>query len=264
MRRFSVVILSFLFCFSLLLLVGACGKRPQATTPSTDPPATRSEVPSQPDILAPSVTISASPSTITPGQQTTLSWQSTDTSSLIIDGDVGLVAASGSMAVSPLASTTYTATATGPGGEARSSTRVTVTGGSTAASVRSTDIDSLRKAIDEGKVQPVFFGYDKAELSAAAKRTLEENARWFSQFREVTLIIQGHCDERGTDEYNLALGDRRAQITKDYLVSLGISRARLETLSYGEERPFVEGRDESAWRLNRRAHFVLGALIAYR
>ncbi len=73
-------------------------------------------------------------------------------------------------------------------------------------------------------------------------------------------MIQGHCDERGTDEYNLALGDRRAQVTKAYLVSLGISAARLETISYGEERPFVEGHDESAWRLNRLAHFVL----AYR
>ena len=256
MRRFPAVILSFLLC-SLLLLVGACGRRPQAPTPTADLPTTRSEVPSEPDILAPNVTISASPSTIAPGEQTILSWQSTDTSSLIIDGGVGPVAASGSMAISPQTSTTYTATATGPGGESRSSIRVTIVEVSADEVVRSTDIDSLQMAIEKGKVQPVSFDYDKATLSVAAKRTLEENARWFSQFQEDVLIIQGHCDERGTEEYNLALGDRRAQITKEYLVSLGISAARLETLSYGEERPFVEGHDASAWRLNRRAHFVL-------
>ena len=259
MRRFPTVILTFLLC-SLLLLAGACGRRPQAPTPTADLPTTRSEAPSKPDILAPTVTISASPSTIAPGEQTTLSWQSTDTTSLIIDGGVGPLAGNGSMAVSPQTSTTYTATATGPGGEARSSTRVTVVGVSVDEVDRSTVIHSLQKAFDEGKVQPVFFDYDKAVLSAAAKRTLGENARWFSQFQEAVLMIQGHCDERGTDEYNLALGDRRAQVTKAYLVSLGISAARLETISYGEERPFVEGHDESAWRLNRLTHFVL----AYR
>ena len=137
------------------------------------------------------------------------------------------------MAVSPQASTTYTATATGSGGEARSNTRVTVVEVSADEVVRSTDIDSLQMAIEKGKVQPVFFVYDKAVLSATAKRTLAENARWFSQFQEDVLIIQGHCDERGTEEYNLALGDRRAQVTKEYLVSLGISAARFEILAYG-------------------------------
>ncbi|MFQ5928237.1 MAG: peptidoglycan-associated lipoprotein Pal [Acidobacteriota bacterium] len=201
--------------------------------------------------------ISASPSTIERGRQTTLTWKSTNASALLIDSGVGNVAGIGSVVVSPRESTTYTATAKGPGGEAKSSTRVTVVARTRDTVIRSTDIDSLQRAIDEGRVKPVFFDYDKAQLSAQAKHTLEQNARWLREFANAAVIIEGHCDERGTEEYNLALGDRRAQAAKDYLAQLGIDRERLQTLSFGEERPFAPGHDESAWRLNRRAHFVV-------
>ena len=82
-------------------------------------------------------------------------------------------------------------------------------------------------------------------------------AGWMKKHPDAEFLLEGHCDERGTREYNLALGDRRANATKDYLASLGVDPAKLKTISYGKERPFVEGHDESAWSKNRRTHFVL-------
>jgi peptidoglycan-associated lipoprotein len=123
--------------------------------------------------------------------------------------------------------------------------------------ITSTDLDGLQQAVEEGKIQPLFFDYDQAGITADGERVLRENARWFQQFPNATILIEGHCDERGTEEYNLALGDRRAQATKAYLVQLGIASARMETISFGEERPFAPGYDEDAYRLNRRAHFVV-------
>jgi peptidoglycan-associated lipoprotein len=120
-----------------------------------------------------------------------------------------------------------------------------------------TDVQALQKAIQDGLVKPVFFNYDSAELSSEAKVTLEENARWFRRYPDAGITVEGHCDERGTEEYNLALGDRRAQAATDYLVQMGVQSSRLEAISYGEERPFVSGHAESAWAKNRRAHFVV-------
>ena len=120
-----------------------------------------------------------------------------------------------------------------------------------------TDIEELQKAINEGRIRSIFFDYDRAVLTPKAKAILKENARWIGQFSNAKLIIEGHCDERGTEEYNLALGDRRAQVVRDYLVQLGIASDRLMSISFGEERPFIPGHVENAWRLNRRAHFVV-------
>ena len=241
----------------LVLLWPACGKKSAEVTPIPNPaPRTRTASPPSPDYPAPTVELTSSPSTIGLGNQTRLMWQSTNASSVVIDSGVGNVAETGSLMVSPRESTTYTVTAKGPGGEATSGTRVTVVRKSGPIMVY-TDIDSLQQAIDGGQVQSVFFDYDKAVLTPAAKRVLEGNARVFRQFSEVGIIVQGHCDERGTEEYNLALGDRRAQIARDYLIELGADPQQLESLSYGEERPFSPGHDETSWRLNRRAHFVV-------
>lgn len=245
-----------LLCLSLVFFLASCKKKspplarpvPLAATPVTAPPDRPA--------AAPTVEISASPSTVERGQQSTLNWRATHAASVQIDGGVGNVAAAGSVVISPRESTTYTATASGPGGEAKSSTRVTVIERAPDM-IRSTDIDSLEEALRQGRVRPVFFEYDKADLSAEARRTLEENARWFRQYPSVPVIIEGHCDERGTEEYNLALGDRRAQAARYHLVQLGVNPDQLETLSYGEERPFAPGHDEASWALNRRAHFVV-------
>jgi peptidoglycan-associated lipoprotein len=103
----------------------------------------------------------------------------------------------------------------------------------------------------------VFFDYDRADLKSEAKTTLERQAAWLKQFRKLAITVEGHADERGTREYNLALGERRAQAIKDYLVSLGVSTSRIKTISYGKERPAVLGSDESSWSQNRRGVSVI-------
>lgn len=106
-------------------------------------------------------------------------------------------------------------------------------------------------------LKDVFFDFDRSVVRNDQKDALNDNAGWLKANTGAKLIIEGHCDERGTAEYNLALGERRAKAAKDYLVGVGIAPDRISTISYGEERPFVLGHDESAWKWNRRAHFVL-------
>jgi peptidoglycan-associated lipoprotein len=103
----------------------------------------------------------------------------------------------------------------------------------------------------------VFYAYDSSELSSEARATLEKQAAWLSKFGNVRVILEGHADERGTREYNLALGDRRANAAKDYLVALGINPARIKTISYGKERPAAIGSNETAWAQNRRGVMVV-------
>lgn len=105
-------------------------------------------------------------------------------------------------------------------------------------------------------IEDVFFPYDVYALSEEAMGILERNARIMQEHPAVNYLVEGHCDERGTIEYNMALGEKRAKTARDYLVSLGVSASRLQVVSYGENRPFAPGHDESAWRLNRRAHFA--------
>jgi peptidoglycan-associated lipoprotein len=106
------------------------------------------------------------------------------------------------------------------------------------------------------QLQPVFFDYNKSDIREDQTTALQNNAKVLKQFARVNALIEGHCDERGTEEYNLALGERRARAAKDYLVGLGIADNRLNTISYGESKPFAEGHNEDAWQQNRRAHFV--------
>lgn len=103
----------------------------------------------------------------------------------------------------------------------------------------------------------VYFEYDSAMLDAQSQNTLERQAAWLKQYSTVNVTIEGHCDERGTREYNLALGERRAAAAKKYLAGLGIAASRISTISYGKERPAVIGSDESAWSQNRRAVTVV-------
>jgi peptidoglycan-associated lipoprotein len=120
------------------------------------------------------------------------------------------------------------------------------------------DIEALnRMAQDKGYIQDAFYNYDEAALSSDAQSALTASATWLKTHPDLNLLVEGHCDERGTEQYNLALGDRRANSAKDYLVTLGIDSSRIRTVSYGEERPFDEGHDEASWAKNRRAHLVL-------
>jgi peptidoglycan-associated lipoprotein len=105
----------------------------------------------------------------------------------------------------------------------------------------------------------VYFGFDRYDLDDASRRTLERQAAWLDQYPGTTITVEGHCDERGTREYNLALGARRAAAVRDYLVSLGVDPARVRTISYGKERPVADGHNEAAWRLNRRGVTVVNS-----
>ena len=108
------------------------------------------------------------------------------------------------------------------------------------------------------ELKDIFFEFDQSRIRSEAMNTLNANGKALLADPALKMTLEGHCDERGTVEYNLALGDRRARSTKDYLVSYGVEAARLSTVSYGEERPFVQGHDESAWAQNRRVHFAKG------
>ena len=120
------------------------------------------------------------------------------------------------------------------------------------------DIVELNEYVrDQGLIGDVYFDFDKSDLRPEARQRLAENARWLREHPEFLLTIEGHCDERGTNEYNLALGQRRAESAKDYVASLGIEGGRLQTISYGEERPVCTESTEACWQRNRRAHFVI-------
>jgi peptidoglycan-associated lipoprotein len=106
-------------------------------------------------------------------------------------------------------------------------------------------------------LRDIFFEFDDAEVSAEGARVLEANAAWLRDNPSVGVLIEGHCDERGTNEYNLALGQHRARATADYLIAQGVESARITVVSYGEERPFCTERTEECWSQNRRSHFLI-------
>ena len=122
--------------------------------------------------------------------------------------------------------------------------------------IGSKTIDDINR---ESPLQPVFFGLDQSEVDQAGQQLLQRNADVLKKYDTWQITIEGHCDERGTAEYNLALGERRAVAARNYLVSLGVSADRIKTVSYGKEFPFDPGHTESAWAKNRRAHFVVTA-----
>ena len=133
--------------------------------------------------------------------------------------------------------------------------------GSSSSSTESVDASSDSAIIEPGSQEDlivnvgdrVFFNYDSSELDADAQELLQDQVAWLKQYSDVSVIIEGHCDERGTREYNLALGEKRAQSAKNYLISLGISADRVTTISYGKERPAVVGSNDGAWAQNRRS-----------
>jgi peptidoglycan-associated lipoprotein len=111
----------------------------------------------------------------------------------------------------------------------------------------------------ESPLKDIFFNFDEATILADQKKGLDQDFAWLKAHPDVKVTLSGNCDERGTEEYNLALGERRADAVRDYLVAEGITADRISTISYGKDRPFVLGHDENAWRLNRRDHFVMAA-----
>jgi peptidoglycan-associated lipoprotein len=228
------------------LVVFAGCKKKVATAPPAPPPA--------PTPAQPTVTLSASPTSINSGQSSTLSWSSTNATDLDIQPGVGKVSPQGSTQISPTESTTYTITASGPGGSATQTAHVDVTAPPPpAAAPPSASLSELF----EQNVRDAFFDLDKSDLRPDARDALTKNAEFLRSYPDVRISIEGHCDERGSTEYNLGLGERRADAAKNYLASLGIAPNRMDTVSWGKERPFCTEHDESCWQQNRRAHFVM-------
>ena len=228
-------------------IVGGCGgKKKVASTPPSNPPAA----------VQPTVTLNATPSTVKPGGTVTLLWTSTGATDVSIDPGVGKVATEGSTPVTPTESTTYTITANGPGGTATATARVTVTGGAAVVTPTPGTPAGISELFEQN-VRDAFFDFNKADIRPDAREALTKDAEFLRSYPVVHVTIEGHCDERGSTEYNLGLGARRAQAAKNYLVSLGISADRIDTVSWGKERPFCTESTEECWQQNRRGHFVM-------
>jgi peptidoglycan-associated lipoprotein len=197
--------------------------------------------------------LQASPTAIDKGGTSTLSWNSTDATQLSIAPDVGAVTAQGSTKVTPADSTTYTITATGPGGSASATASVTVNAPPPPPEQPKGPTDDELFARE---VRDAYFDLDKADIRPDARAALSKTADFLKNYPRFKVAIEGHCDERGSTEYNLGLGDRRATAVKQYLVSLGIAADRISTVSYGKEKPFCMESNEACWQQNRRGHFV--------
>src|ERR1017187_233389 len=239
--------------FSTLLVVVALGagcKKPIAQAPRPPPPS-----PAAAPSARPTVDLQASPTSIQRGESVTLTWSSTNATSLNLSPGLGNVAAQGSQRLTPQDSITYSITATGPGGSADASAHITVSAPPPPAPVARES--SLQELFDK-EVKDAYFDYDKADIRTDARDALSQTAQFFRSYPQMKVAIEGHCDERGSTEYNLALGDRRAASAKQFLVSLGIPADRMETVSYGKERPFCSASTEECYKQNRRAHIIMG------
>ena len=227
------------------IFTGGCKKKP---VPAPPPPPAPAPAPAQP-----TVTLSANPSSINKGESSTLSWTSTNATQLSIAPGVGTVNAEGTTPVTPSDSATYTITASGPGGSANATATVTVN--VPPPPVQKAPEPDLN-ALFLQEVRDAYFDFNKADIRPDAREALTKTADFLRNYPQIRATIEGHCDERGSTEYNLALGDRRASAVKQYLVSLGISADRLSTVSFGKEKPFCSEHNETCWQQNRRGHFV--------
>ncbi len=238
-----------------LLLAFGCHKNVASNPPPPPPPA-----PPAPAAPAPTISLRAQPGTIDRGGSTMLEWQAQNATGVTITPGIGDVAAMGNRSVNPTSSVTYTATAMGPGGSATDTARITVNIPAAAAADRVPERPRATvSAIDafNENVKTVYFEYDKADISPEQVSVLQGNANWLKSNPNARFTIEGHCDERGSEEYNLALGDRRANAVKEFLVAQGIPANRMMTVSYGEERPICRDESEECFKKNRRAAFTL-------
>jgi peptidoglycan-associated lipoprotein len=231
----------------MLFFAAACAKKaaPPEPTPAPLPSPT----------LFPTVTLNASSTFVHTGDTVTLNWTSTNATTLDLSPGVGSVAPEGSAPVTPTESTTYTIKATGPGGSTSASVRVTVS-----ATAPPQQTPAQQQSLEEmfrANVFDAFFDFNMADIRPDARDNLSKTAEFLRTHKEIRVVIEGHCDERGSTEYNLGLGDRRAAAAKNFLVSLGVGADRMGTVSYGKERPFCTEHSEECWQQNRRAHIIM-------
>ena len=228
-----------------LILLSGCHKKESAPPPYTAPAVTDSAI-------APTAVLTAEPSAVDLGQSVVLNWRTTGATSVSIDG-VGPVNLSGTTNVTPSNSTNFHLLAKGDGGTAEANVRVTVRVPAAPAST-GTEND-LSDAAFHAAVQDVFFDYDSYDLRADAQASATQAASYLSQHPTVKITIGGYCDERGSAEYNLALGENRGNAAKTALVNAGVAADRIRVISYGKEKQFCTEQNESCWQQNRRAQF---------
>ena len=256
MKRTSFLSMPILvIIISLTLQAAGCKKNPTPTYPTVSRAGVTDTTTSRPSAAQPTVTIRANPTSIERGQSTTLTWETVNAAEVTIDNGIGTVEASGSRTVRPLESTTYRIRATNNVAVAAAEVRVTITYDDSVTLPPSSIIGDA--AFFDANIQDIFFDLDDYSIRGDARAILQANARHMAERQSILITIEGHCDERGSDRYNLVLGDRRANAARDYLISLGVATNRIETISYGEELPFCEERTEECWQLNRRARFVM-------
>jgi peptidoglycan-associated lipoprotein len=249
-RKLILISLAVMF----VLFAAGCKKKAPAPPPPPPPP------PAAPRITS----FTAEPASIQRGESSTLRWEVTgQANNIAIDQGIGTVQAASNRRVFPTNSTTYTLTASGPGGNATARTTITVTAPPPPPPPPPPAV--TKRAFPDvlsSEVQDAYFDYDKSDIRPDARDALTRNAAALksilADYPNATVVVEGHCDERGSAEYNLGLGDRRATSAKDFLVQLGVPADRLKTISYGKERPVCTEHEESCWQKNRRAHFSPG------
>jgi len=239
MTQKRLKLIALLGALASVMSLAGCNKKVAKITPPVPPPA-----------VAPTATLAANPKVIYQGQSTTLTWQTSDASEIAIAG-LGTLPPSGSRLVTPDASTTYTLVAKGPGGTQDVSARVTVN-----ASVANATPSPTEEELFSKNMRDVFFDYDKSAVRSDDAAAMENDGAFLSQHPSVKILIEGHCDDRGSEEYNLALGTTRAESVKQALVQKGISSERITTVSLGKEKPFCTQNNEQCWQQNRVGHFV--------
>ncbi len=229
---------------ALIAVAGCKKKEPLPPAQEAPPPAAAP---------APTAQLTATPTVITSGDQVQLTWHTTDATSVSIDG-MGEVPSSGVKTVTPTQSASYHLTAQGPGGTAEASANVTVNA-PPAVVVPSNTMTAEQEFA--ANVQDIFFDYDTDAIRADAQATLSKDASYLASHSDIKIVIGGYCDERGSDEYNLALGQRRADAAKSALVTAGVAATRIRVISYGKEKPFCTESNEACWQQNRRAGFTM-------
>lgn len=242
---------------AVLIGVTGCKKKTPVSAPPPTPPA-KGQVQTERGPAAVINSFKADPSTVIRGESATLSWSVSNATEVVIDNGIGSVPASGNRRVSPSQAVTYRMTAKGLGGDAVAAVTINVTTAPAPPPPPPPAKISLSERMSK-EIQDVFFDYDKSEVREDARATLQRNGdamkAILNDFPSAVITVEGHCDERGSAEYNLGLGDRRANSVREFLVQIGVPEERLKPLSMGKEKPFCSDATEDCYQKNRRAHF---------
>lgn len=243
LKRFTTT----LFSLSIVLFAAnGCHKK----TNTLPPPAALSPE----TVPAPTATITADPQAIDQGQSVVLNWRTTNATNVSIDG-IGAVAVNGTQTVSPASSTNFHLVAKGDGGTTEANVRVTVRVPTVPETSGTAENDMGTDAAFHGAVHDLFFDYDSYDVRPADESSVQAAAQYLNAHPAIKVLIAGYCDDRGSAEYNITLGENRANAAKQALVAAGVNASRIRVVSYGKERQFCTEENDTCWQQNRRAQF---------